>query len=106
MKILEQNSRTKKNPDEVLKIRDDLKRRLPFGNLKSRHAIAIVLSFVGTTLDVYPMMLKINHTTRAYIHNEKGLKGFLEPGSFTTFVMSKSIEGELDEVAGNVKVDV
>jgi len=64
-----------------------------------------MLSFVGTTLEVYPIMQKINHTTRAYICNEKGLKGFLEAGSFTAFVMRKSVKGELDELAGNVKVD-
>ena len=42
-----------------------------------------MLSFIGTTLDVYPFLQKFSHTTRAYIFNEKGLKGFLEQGSFT-----------------------
>ena len=90
----------------MVPFKDSLKKRLPFGNLKSRHAIAVVLSYLGTTLEVYPLLQKISHTTRAYIFNEKGLKGFLEQASFTAWVMRLGNKGKLDEAAGNVRVEV
>ena len=65
-----------------------------------------MFSFVGTTLDVYPLLQKLSHTTRAYIFNEKGLKGFLEQGSFTAFVMRHDRLSTLDSISGNVKVDL
>ena len=90
----------------MVPFKDSLKKRLPFGNLKSRHSIAVVLSYLGTTLEVYPLLQKISHTTRAYIFNEKGLKGFLEQASFTAWVMRLGNKGKLDEAAGNVRVEV
>ena len=66
----------------------------------------MVLSFVGTTLVVYPLLQKFSHTSRAYIFNEKGLKGFLEKGSFTAFVMRHDRLGTLDAISGNVMIDV
>ena len=65
-----------------------------------------MLSFVGTKFDVYPLLQTLSHTARAYIFNEKGLKGFLEKGSFTSFVLSHDRSNTLDTVSGNVKVDV
>ena len=92
--------------DVMVPFKDSLKKLLPFGNLKSRHAIAVVLSYLGTTLEVYPLLQKISHTTRAYIFNEKGLKGFLEQASFTAWVMRLGNKGKLDEAAGSVRIDV
>ena len=54
---------------------------MPFGNMKSRHAVALMLSFLGTNIKIYELMRTTSHRTRAYIHNASGLKGFLTVGT-------------------------
>ena len=58
-------------------INQNLAKRFPFGKLESRLALAKILSFYGDSDDVYILMQLVSHTTRAYLKNEQGLKGFL-----------------------------
>ena len=53
---------------------------MPFGELTSRNAIAIVLSFAEDREKTYELLQTISHSTRAYLYNAKGLKGFLVNG--------------------------
>ena len=67
-----------KEKNEVyIAIREEQLRCLPFGPLKSRNVSAVMLSFYGTSEIVYQMLRTVSHTTRAYITNAVGLKGFL-----------------------------
>ena len=45
--------------------------------LKSRLTIALILSFLAHSEDILFLLQILNHSTRAYIQNAKGLKGFL-----------------------------
>ena len=56
-------------------------RCIPFGKLQSRHVAAVMLSFFGSNEEVYEILRKASHKTRAYITNANGLKGFLVPFS-------------------------
>ena len=66
------------------KIRKDYLISLPFGKIQSRHAIAMMLSYFGSNEEVYDIMRRTSHKTRAYIINAEGLKGFLVPYSVTS----------------------
>ena len=50
-------------------IRDDLRRSLPFGDLQSRYAVAIVLSYFGYMEDASDLMQKISNKSRAHFIN-------------------------------------
>ena len=67
---------------------------MPFGTMKSRHAIAVMLSYLGSKIKVYELMRTMSHRTRAYIHNANGLKGFLAVGT---------VEDILEDLQGNEK---
>ena len=45
--------------------------------MKSRLATAEILGFVDYGFEVYPMMQKLSHTSRAYTVNAHGIKGFM-----------------------------
>ena len=47
--------------------------------LKSRLSIALILSYLAHSEEILFLLQKLNHSTRAYIYNAKGLKGFLVP---------------------------
>ena len=57
-------------------IKNELKRSMPIKGLKSRLGTIEVLSYVGHTQEVLPILQKLNHTSRAYTENTNGLKGF------------------------------
>ena len=56
------------------------KKRIPFGAIVSKCAIAIILSFYGPKDDVHDLMQRTSHLTRVYFMNEDRLKGFLVEG--------------------------
>ena len=58
----------KTNFDTLVPIRNEFLKELPF-SLKTRLGIAIVLSFLGNTLQVADFMQKANNKTRAYYFN-------------------------------------
>ena len=58
-------------------IRNELRKSLPVGSLQSRNVMGIVLSYFCYSEGVISLLQKINHSTRAYIMNAKGLPGFL-----------------------------
>ena len=51
---------------------------MPFANFKAL-PVAITLSYYGDREQVYDLMQKCSHKTRAYIVNAPGLRGFLIP---------------------------
>ena len=70
-------------------------KELPFGQLKTRHGVAIVLSYLDDSKNVNSLMQQISHRARAYIFNAKGLKGFLVPGVISIIEKANS-EGKLE----------
>ena len=50
----------------------------PFKCIKSRHATAVILSFVDYRHEVVSLMQTISHRTRGFIWSQDGLPGFLE----------------------------
>ena len=63
-------------------IKDELLTSQPF-NLKTRLGIALVLSSMGFSDEVFGFMQRASHQTRAYYVNINGFKGFLAPYSIT-----------------------
>ena len=59
---------------------------LPFGKFQTRLGIAKVLGYYGFRPDVYTLMQKLSHQTRAFIINAKGLKGFVVPFNVIEFL--------------------
>ena len=59
--------------------------------------MAKVLSFVGDSDEVYDIMQKTSHTSRGYISNVNGLKGFVVRGIVTTFSEGKA-SGEFEKL--------
>ena len=53
------------------------RKKIPFGTIGSKCAIAIILSFYGLKDDVNDLMQRMSHLTRVYFTNENRLKGFL-----------------------------
>ena len=80
---MEQNS-VKKEPQK-LEIKEHLLSSLPIKELQSRISTAIMLSYYGGNLEVYFLMQHLSHSSRAYIHNSAGLKGFLKPQGFLAY---------------------
>ena len=63
-------------------------RSMPFENVRSRNAIATILSYMGYRHDVIPMMQEISHSTRAFIWNADGLPGFVREVNFVDILKS------------------
>ena len=72
--------------DTVIAFRQDHRKSIPFANIKSRNAAAILLSYYGNPREVYELMRIASHKTRAYIVNAGGLKGYLVNYSFLTIL--------------------
>ena len=81
---------------------------LPFGHLKSRHVVAVMLSYLGTDEIVYDIMRKTSHKTRAYITNAGGLKGFIVNISVTSAMrnLAKNRNGELSKALQYHQVNI
>ena len=72
--------------DIKIQIREELKKGLIFG-LRARLAIGLVLGFVAYGDEVLHLMQTLSHSTRAYIINANGLKGFV-----TSFDIKKHLQ--------------
>ena len=70
----------KVNPKDKVAIRAKFCKRLPFLGFNSRNVSATVMSYYGDRDDVYRLLQRASHTTRAYLYNANGLKGFLVKG--------------------------
>ena len=55
----------------------ELKNKLPFKPIASRIANAIILSYIDYRSQACQLLQKLNHTGRAYIISQDGLRGFL-----------------------------
>ena len=62
--------------DVIVPIKEELKRNLIFG-IQARPAIGMILSFFGYSYEVFELLQTLSHSTRAFIFNAEGLKGFL-----------------------------
>ena len=71
------NEPVTKDQCQRIPIKQELIKLIPFGALKSRNVAAIVLSYAEDRERIYELMQTISHSTRAYITNAEGLKGFL-----------------------------
>ena len=65
------------NYDIKLEIKTKLKKQLIFG-LDARLPIALIIGFMGYRHEVVPLMQTISHSTRAYLVNANGLRGFVD----------------------------
>ena len=72
---------------------------LPFGALKSRLAVATMLSYFGDKDEVHGLMRVMSHKTRAYIKNADGLKGFLITSSITQLLKQLVGSQELEKLS-------
>ena len=82
-------------------------KNLPYGNLTSRPAVAIVFTYMGDREEVSDLMQKTSHETRAYFVNADGLKGFLVEYSTVIGVIKKADRvGKLQEVMKHQQVDL
>ena len=80
-------------------IREDLRRSLPFGNLKSRNSMAIVFGYFGYMEEVSDLMQKVSNKTRAYFVNAHRLRGFLVVDYVTHLLKKAEKTGELKSIA-------
>lgn len=85
------------NFDVKVPIKDELKKSLIFG-LGSRLPIGVILGFVGFRHDVSPLMQTISHSTRAYIWNADGMRGFLCKAEIIKMLADFDKNGELENV--------
>ena len=60
----------------------------------------MILSYYGSNDEVYELMRRASHKTRAYITNAGGLKGFLVPFSVSSVLrtLAKNVNGELTKL--------
>ena len=65
---------------------------LPFTNLQSRLASAIILSYVDFQEEVMLIVLRLSHGSRAYLHNAGGLKGFFVQEPLVKIIIREGIE--------------
>ena len=81
----------------LVPIKNEQMKLLPFKDIQSRNATAIILSYLDNRQTVLITMQKIAHITRAYIINNQGLPGFLIGKKEHLFkVLTKTyIEGEI-----------
>ena len=85
-------------------IRNHLLKHVPFGKLYARPVAASVLGFYGDSYEVFFLLQKTSHSTRAYYFNAGGLKGFLVPGPIAILSKLKK-SGELEKVTRYQHVD-
>ena len=65
--------------DTVVAIREEYLKDLPFGELKSRHGLALMWSYLGDRFLVGHLMQTLCHRSRAYYVQANQLRGFLVP---------------------------
>ena len=63
--------------ESSVEIKEIYLKKLPFDKIPSRLPTAIILAYFDLNEVVISVMLRLSHRSRAYIHNEGGLRGFL-----------------------------
>ena len=84
--------RTRDIMSSQVQIKKNLQKNLPFHQIKSRLATATVLSYVDFKEEVILMVLKLSHQTRAYLHNEGGLQGFLVQEPLVQIIIREGLD--------------
>ena len=80
--------------DIKVPIKQNLLKSLILG-LNSRLAIGVVLSYLDYSSEVIETLQVLSHSTRAYIYNAGGLKGFLKSGPISIlYKLAQSSEFE------------
>ena len=59
--------------------------KIPFQGIKSRHATAIILSYVDYKDKIIDMMQVLSNRSRGFIWSQDGLPGFLQIYDIATF---------------------
>ena len=80
--------------DIRVQIRQDLMKSLIFG-IHARPPIGHILSFLGYSHEVIPIMQTLSHATRAYIINADGLPGFIRSIEVIELLRNADEEGKL-----------
>ena len=78
--------------DIKIQIREELKKGLIFG-LQARLAIGIILGFAAYGDEVLQLMQTLSHSTRAYIINANGLKGFVKSNDIKKYLQAADESG-------------
>jgi len=89
-------------------IKDNLRHNPPFtATLGGLHATAVMTSFYGHRHEVCHLFQRLNHTTRAYVIEQKGMPGFVlyHPPSILEWLKDLRTDGMLDKKLQQLKVD-
>ena len=73
--------------------------------MQARAPIGIVFSFFGYSHEVHDLMSTMSHTTRAFIVNAEGLRGFVKL-SIVSVLRSAELSGELIKPTRFVNIDI
>ena len=97
----------KENWRTINQLRDSLRCHTPFiGTLGGLTASAITLSFFGMRDEVCQMLQKLNHASRAYIVQQRGLPGFVKyyPLNVVEWLEDQKANTKLPEKLQKIKV--
>ena len=86
--------------DVKLELRKELRHLLPFPYILSRLPTALILQFYGLRSEVCQILQVLSHTSRAYIVNEDGLKGFIKPFNLNLWLCKQNSENKLEQILG------
>ena len=97
-------------PDKYTKkkvqIKRDLLKSLPTNKIKSRPALALVLSYYGYRHEVMDLLQVLSHSSRAYIQNAAGLPGFLLNFDLIDILKKLDAAGSLEELKKTTVIDL
>ena len=83
------------NFDIKVPIKDELKSGLIFG-IDARPPLGLIAGMIGYRHEVLSLMQTLSHSSRAYILNAKGLKGFVPQEPIIKILMDADEKGLLD----------
>ena len=99
IEVVEHEKPRKMKFNAVTRIKRTNQHTTPFhGSFRSFNIAAIVLSFFGNRREVCRMLQLLNHTGRAYIIQQNGLPGFLEPEEIMYELRKLMSLGKLDDM--------
>ena len=78
---------------------------LPFGSLQARAPIGTVFGFFGYSHEVHDLLSTLSHSTRAFIVNAEGLRGFVKL-SIVSVLRSAELSGDLIKATRFMYVDI
>lgn len=91
-----------------VEIRDEYSSSIPFGILQARPVVATVLGFFDESGNVFFILQRLSHSTRAYAHNcianQGGLQGFLVPS--VVKILRNADANEMEVVTKYQHVDI